>query len=386
MKHINLIEAVQITKNRIKPFSGNRSYLSTGDLLGREINDIVTIDYKTKPSRADLCVNVGDILVARMRATNKVLLIDEKTKDLIVSTGFLTLSTKKGFDVRYIAHYLRSNIFQREKDKYCSGATQKAINNSAFQKLKLPYHPLDEQKTIVRILDSVDNLRQKRKLSSKLLNELVRASFLTLFGDPIKNEKKWQTIVLKDIANINRGRFSPRPRNDPSYYGGRYPFIQTGDINNSRYRLKEWSQTLNDKGTKVSRQFNKGTVVIAIVGATIGATAILEIDTYAPDSVIGIDVDRKKATNTFIEYLLRFYKPIFVAQAPETARANINLETLRPLKIILPPLQQQVKFSNIINAVEEIFKKLNRSETEIKNQFDALIDKYFNENAHDQRN
>lgn len=82
-----------------------------------------------------------------------------------------------------------------------------------------------------------------------------------------------------------------------------------------------------------SGSFPAGTVVIAIVGATIGVTAILEVEMYCPDSVVGIRVDPAKATTEYVEFLLRFWRPIFIAQAPETARANINLDTLRPLRI-----------------------------------------------------
>jgi type I restriction enzyme S subunit len=81
--------------------------------------------------------------------------------------------------------------------------------------------------------------------------------------------------------------------------------------------------------------------VIAIVGATIGMTAILEVEVYCPDSVVGIQVNAAKASKEYVEFLLRFWRPVFLAQAPETARANIHLDTLRPLRIPLPPLPLQ---------------------------------------------
>lgn len=87
-KLVPIIEAVEIKNNRVKPFTGERQYLATGDLTGNEISGLFPVDYKTKPSRADLLVREGEIIVARMQATNKVLLIDKGTKDLIVSTGF----------------------------------------------------------------------------------------------------------------------------------------------------------------------------------------------------------------------------------------------------------------------------------------------------------
>ncbi len=156
------------------------------------------------------------------------------------------------------------------------------------------------------------------------------------------------------MATVERGKFTPRPRNDPSYYGGKFPFIQTGDISDSGGRLHTWTQTLNEKGTRVSRSFSPGTIVIAIVGATIGKTAILEVEVFCPDSVVGIQVDQKQATKEYIEFLLRFWRPTFLAQAPETARANINLDTLRPLRVPVPPLSLQKKFSDLVDRLEQL--------------------------------
>jgi type I restriction enzyme S subunit len=198
-QYVPVTEAVDIRNSRVKPFAGKRRYLATGDLSRDEINDLVSVDYKTKPSRADLLVCEGEIIVARMQATNKVLLIDKNTQDLIVSTGFMTLSPRNGFDASYLTHYFRSNIFERQKDKYCSGATQKAINNGAFKKLQIPRYALKEQKKIAEILDLADFIRQRRQQSLQLLDEFLRASFFDLFGDLDSKKSQW---LIKNLGNI----------------------------------------------------------------------------------------------------------------------------------------------------------------------------------------
>ncbi|MCC8462063.1 MAG: hypothetical protein LN546_02600 [Rickettsia endosymbiont of Ecitomorpha arachnoides] len=66
--------------------------------------------------------------------------------------------------------------------------------------------------------------------------------------------KGWYKSTLEEIAYIQRGKFSIRPRNDPRYYGGEIPFIQTGDIPKSSSYVRYYKQTLNEKGLKVSRQ------------------------------------------------------------------------------------------------------------------------------------
>lgn len=203
-------------------------------------------------------------------------------------------------------------------------------------------------------MDKADELREKRRQALAKLDTLTQSLFLEMFGDPIHNERKWALDELGEMARVERGKFTPRPRGDPSFYGGRFPFIQTGDISNSGGRLRLWSQTLNDKGVKVSRSFPPGTVVIAIVGATLGITSILDIEVYCPDSVVGIQAHASKASAEYIERVLRFWRPIFVAQAPETARANINLETLRPLKIPCPPFLLQSEYARRVGSMEKL--------------------------------
>lgn len=293
-----------------------------------------------------------------------------------VSTDCLVAQPKDKEDVcaKFYYYFLRGNM--RILEKGFKGAGLKHIAKGYISAIELPEVEIDQQKRIVEILDRADALRRKRKQSLQLVDDFLRATFLDMFGDPVHGEK-FSREPLKNVADVYRGRFSPRPRNDPSYYNGAYPFIQTGDISNSEYRLSRYSQTLNDRGIKVSKCLPKGTIAIAIVGATIGATTILEIDAYAPDSVVGITVDSKKVSNVFIEYVLRFYRPIFVARAPETARANINLETLRPLLLQIPPLDLQNKFVLIVEQVEKTKQKMRISSSEMDNQFNALTQRYF---------
>jgi len=87
----------------------------------------------------------------------------------------------------------------------------------------------------------------------------------------------WEVKKLEDLASVERGKFSARPRNDPKYYGGKFPFVQTGDIAESKTYLLKYSQTLNDKGLAVSRLFSKNTILITIA-ANIGDTAITTFD------------------------------------------------------------------------------------------------------------
>ncbi|EGB14706.1 restriction modification system DNA specificity domain-containing protein [Pseudodesulfovibrio mercurii] len=284
--------------------------------------------------------------------------------------------------IPYLERYLRSNQARQIYASKMKGAVarRRSLSKVDFLGLEIPFPSFDDQKRIAHLLGKVEGLIARRKQHLQQLDDLLKSVFLKMFGDPVRNEMGWETELLGELATIERGRFSPRPRNDPKFYNGAYPFIQTGDISRSNGRLREYTQTLNELGIKVSKKFDVGTIVIAIVGATIGETAILQIPTYAPDSVIGITPKSatKETESVFIEFLLRFWKPVLRARAPEAARANINIETLRPLPVICPLDKDRERFATIVEKVEDLKSRYQQSLADMEYLYGALSQKAFN--------
>lgn len=159
---------------------------------------------------------------------------------------------------------------------------------------------------------------------------------------------------LGDIAKVERGKFSHRPRNLPQFYGGPYPFAQTGDIRKSNGEITKFEYTLTDEGVKYSKSFPAGTILITIA-AVIGATAITTRETWATDSVVGI-IPQKNIDTYFLEYILRTKRNYLEnIAATQTAQKNINLQILRPLEIIIPPMEIQ---KIIVKEIDNFKNKL----------------------------
>ena len=279
--------------------------------------------------------------------------------DIGILTEDITYSVSPAYHTYRItgidATYLRYCLECRNQDMFARfvkrGSRQgKTIDLKRWLTYEIPVYDMVRQAEIVDRLDRILGLIEKRKEQLLQLDQLVKSRFIELFGDPLHPV---HSRALGDVAVLERGRFSPRPRNDPRYYGGDYPFIQTGDIAGCGHRLSEYRQTLNEKGIHVSKKFSAGTIVIAIVGATIGATAILEIDVYAPDSVIGISVNDELYNNVFMEALLQFWQPELVRIAPESARANINLKILQSIPIIDVELPRQLQFASFVEQTDK---------------------------------
>jgi type I restriction enzyme S subunit len=145
-----------------------------------------------------------------------------------------------------------------------------------------------------------------------------------------------------------RGKFSHRPRNDPALYDGPFPFIQTGDVARSKKYIKEYSQTLNEKGFCVSKQFPKHTLVMTIA-ANIGDVAILNFDACFPDSIVGL-VPFKEINLDFLYLVLTSMKPELLKQAPVNTQGNLNVERIGSLKIAIPTIHEQLE---LVKQIEE---------------------------------
>ncbi len=228
-----------------------------------------------------------------------------------------------------------------------------------LKELSVPVPPLEEQKRIVAILDeafagidqAIANTEQNILNACELFESFLNTIF-TQKGDG------WEENTLAEIAvDFGRGKSKHRPRNDPKLYGGDYPFIQTGDVRNSGHFIKEYSQTYNETGLAQSKLWPKGTLCITIA-ANIAETGVLSFDACFPDSIIGMVVDEKHYSISFIEYCLQFTKVQLQAAGKGSAQDNINLATFENWKFSFPSYEEQTKIVKILNTVDEQSREL----------------------------
>src|SRR5262249_10975400 len=158
--------------------------------------------------------------------------------------------------------------------------------------------------------------RELRQNVIEVTETLTVALLNSIFDS--RRGSEWPLRLLPEVATVTRGKFAHRPRNEPRFYGGRYPFIQIGDISNSNRYSREHTQSLNDQGLAISRMFPKGTVVIAITGATIGVTGILTFDSCFPDSIVGIQAKPEFTTPEFIYFAVEHAKKAALAEATQS--------------------------------------------------------------------
>lgn len=327
-------------------------------------------------------VNAGDLIISRANTTELVgaaVIANEDHPRLLLSDKTLKLIPNK--DViwpKYLLYALRTPRVRRHIEAHATGTSDsmRNISQSNLCAAEIPLPSLSEQMRIAAILDKADAIRRLRRESVRVAEELLRSTFLEMFGDPVTNPKGWEVKPLGELAAVNRGKFSPRPRNDPQFYGGKFPFIQTGDLRNATGYLRNWKQTLNEQGREVSRGFERGTVAIAIA-ANIGDTAIVDFDFYCPDSVVGIVPYQSLAASEYLEMMLRFFQSKLIAEAPETAQKNINLETLRPLLVPAPPYADQERFGPFYRVAYSLAARIQAAQSENEQLFATIVHRAF---------
>lgn len=191
-------------------------------------------------------------------------------------------------------------------------------------------------------------------------------------------DEDWLYTTLEQLADVERGKFSVRPRNDPRYFGGSMPFVQTGDVTGSDVYLRGFSQTLNDDGIKVSKVFPEDTILITIA-ANIGDTTITQYPVACPDSVVAIQPKPDLANTIFLKNLIDLQKENLDSQATQNAQKNINLQVLKPLELITPLKEEQAKIASFLSQVDEKISQLTQKYELLSQYKQGMMQKLFNQ-------
>jgi type I restriction enzyme S subunit len=250
-----------------------------------------------------------------------------------------------------IPEYLYYVVSHMHLEKYFTGATIPHIYFKDYKNEEFNLDSVDEQKQIVNILGKCETIIKSRKRELKLLDDLIKARFVEMFGDPVSNSYGLPEATLPELGEFGRGISKHRPRNDPKLLGGGYPLIQTGDVANAGLYITSYNSTYSELGLRQSKMWKKGTLCITIA-ANIAKTAILTFDACFPDSVVGFTAN-EKTNNIFIHYWFLFFQTILESQAPESAQKNINLKILSELRVIVPKKEKQDEFVDFIHQVDK---------------------------------
>ena len=384
MKSIPFTECVDLVGSRCKPFKGTKKYVSTGAVDVDQINEagIEIIDYEKRPSRANLEASLGDVLFAKMQGTKKTLLISSSLVENIYSTGFCAVKAKENvLTERCLYHLLTSKMFLEQKDKNCSGATQKAITNKGLQKVILHVPDINKQDLIAAQLDLIVKIITLRKQELVELDDLIKARFIELFGEPGTNPMNWkETTIGEECFYIKDGPHKSLP--DIGKENGGHPFISVRNIvdgyinfSNAKYISDE------DYAAAIKKCHPEKGDMLYSKGGTTGIAKLIDVEDKFANwvHVAVLKFGKEKLNGVFFENMLNSTYCYEQSQRLTKGIANrdLVLSAMAQIKMYRPPLELQNQFADFVSQIDKSKATVQKALDETQLLFDSLMQQYF---------
>jgi len=285
----------------------------------------------------------------------------------------------KSFNLKYVYFLIFGNI--RLLEEGFKGAGLKHISKKYIQDIDIPLPDLETQNKIVAILDKAKTILEKREQIITKYDELVRASFLDIFGDSILNPKGWEKVPLEFLCS----KIIDCPHETPEYIEGESDFycVRSSDIQNNSIDLKETKRVSQETFIRriLRHKPNPGEVIYTREGGRLGNAARVP-DGYnicLGQRMMLFIANEKLSKNEFIWALLNSdsIKNQVINMSGGGAAPRINISQLRKLEVINPTLELQILFAKRANKIDVIKAKLTRSLKEITNLLNSLSQKAF---------
>ena len=383
----NILDYCTISGESVKKYEGRKRYVATGDVIENKIINSSEVDYMNKPSRANQIAKVGDLLFAKIKETKKVIKIDEDNSKNIYSTGFFVIRPNEGILTDYIYWVLNSPKFNRDKDRNCKGATQKALNNEGLKKIKINKIPdIVEQQKIVSKLNKINKIITKKKKQLNMLDELIKSQFVEMFKREKINKKDWLETTMGDHIRLltdfsANGSYKILDSKVIMYDEPNYAYmVRTIDLENKDYKNKVKYITKETYEFLSKSKVYPNDIIMNKIGSA-GKVYIM------PNLDIPVTLGRNaflirfndKILPIYIYYLLtsEYGKKQIQRCVRGAVTKTITKEDVRKIKIIVPPIDLQNQFSEIVKQIDKQKFEIEKSLKETQELYESLMEKYF---------
>lgn len=284
---------------------------------------------------------------------------------------------------KYLYYYFNTQYFQHNIKNVGSRAAQAGFNKSELENMQIYVPSLEIQGKIVEVLDKAQELIDKRKEQIEALDELVKSRFIEMFGDPITNPKKLEQVNLKDISElITKGA-------SPNWQGIEYVedesqtlFVTSENVREGYIDLSKKKYLMDEFNDKQKRSvLKRGDFLINIVGASIGRAAQFDLDIKANinQAVALVRIKDGLINDKYLSTYLNSPKALSMYESMQVsvARANLSLQNINDLEILLPPMELQNKFADFVKQVDKLKFEMETSLKELEYNFNSLMQKAF---------
>lgn len=333
-------------------------------------------------------IQKGDVVIAASTGSKKVIGKAAQIKEnWDGSFGGFCIAFRPDtnlIDPKYFGYFFQSKFYRKMISHMSSGANINNLKKDHFDRLKIPLPTLEEQKQIVRILDQADSLRQKRQKAISLLDDYLKAVFLEMFGDKLSSNEQESSELRKYVRVVGGYAFKSL-----DFKKTGVPVIKIGTVNKGYFDLKSCSYMPEDivDNQRIKKYLIfPGDLLMSLTG-TVGKKDYGNI-CFADDShveyllnqrVAKIDYHKEIFTPEFLFYYFKL--PEIKRQLTSVSRgvrqANISNEDILKLRIVVPSIDLQKRFSLICSNKKYITKKMFIQSQELNTQFQALMQQFF---------
>ncbi|WP_286235346.1 restriction endonuclease subunit S [Thalassotalea sediminis] len=350
------------------------------DNIYLNLSDLKFVDVKSDSSDGKrTSLKAGDILMSITAELGKIGWVHEGLGEAFINqhTALIRLDEKKSHS-KYIAYLLSSKAMNHKINRLNDSGAKAGLNLPTIRSIPIDVPPLPEQRKIAKILSTwdkaisaterlIDNSKQQKKaLMQQLLTGKKR--LLDDSGKPFDGE--WEDTTIESTSKCFSGGTPSRSKEE--YYGGQIPWITSGKLND-RFIL-DVNEYITELGLENSsaKVVKKGSILIAMYGATAGKVAINKLDNATINQAILALETKSHCHNLFMFYLLdvQMQRALNLVQG---GQPNLSAAIIKTIKIRLPSLLEQKKIASVLSNADKEIELLEQQLADLKQEKKALM-------------
>ena len=253
------------------------------------------------------------------------------------------------------------------------------LNTGILRALPLYFPPLPEQRRIAAILDKADAIRRKREEGIRLTEELLRSTFLEMFGDPATNPKGWPMIPFPEVCDSRLGKMLDAKKQTGEL---KKPYMRNFNVQWGRLDLSSVFEMDFAESERDEFRLKYGDVLICEGGAGVGQTAIWHDelpDCYFQKSLHRVRPRPTKATSQYISSLMWFLMQSgsILGAISSATIPHLTGEKLKTVRIPLPPISEQVRYEKVAYSLASLELKRKAAASEASVLVNSLVQRAF---------
>lgn len=373
---VKLVEQLYYLPTGVLEFVGTKKYFSTGSIQKNEFTSEGEFTFANRPSRANRIAVIGDVLQARMKATDKGVLIDDKLEGQLFSTGFLQVRPYGNtFNNKLLYYFIKSDFFLTQKNELATGSTQEALTDNGASEIVIPIPPLAEQHRIVAKLDAVMQKVESNKQRLDKIPKLLKRFRQSVLAAAVNNDGV-EEITKNVCEEIQIGPFGTQLHRH-EYISNGIPLVNPTHIQNGEI-IPDMDLTITKSKFKELPNYHlkTGDVIMGRRGEMARCALVGEKENgwLCGTGSLFFRPNLKKINPQYLYWVLSNSntKAFLEGEAKGSTMSNLNLNIVRNIPFPLPSLEEQKK---IVKQVEQLFAfadKIEARYTKAKTMLDKL--------------